>query len=325
MCCRLSLQRPKRKMRRPERRKERRRSVLTALIITLALLLAGSARAEAGGPERLPLLSLPAVGAAGEAGGLPLQVRSEEGDVLQAEVSGLMRQPFAEVAQVLTDPANWCDFVPLSFNVKACTFSAGPKKAVLTFYAGRKFYQPPADAHSLSYAFTVEEASEEGLRIALRALEGPFGTRDYRIELDILPAGEGTALRLCSSYRPSLRSKLATEGYLATLGRNKIGFSVSGRDETGQPLYVQGVKGIVERNAVRYFLALQAFLGTRHIQPGERFEARLRAWFDMTEAFRAQLHEMERGDYLQMKRRERANQLRLQQTLSRETVAARFD
>jgi hypothetical protein len=69
----------------------------------------------------------------------------------------------------------------------------------------------------------------------------------------------------------------------------------------------------VERNAVRYYLALQAFLETQQLQPDLRFAAAAELWYDLTEQFHDQLYEMDRADYLDIKRRERIQQLRLQQ------------
>ena len=75
-----------------------------------------------------------------------------------------------------------------------------------------------------------------------------------------------------------------------------------------------GVRGIVERNAVRYYLALDALLRTRRLPPGKRFEARIQTWFDLAARY-PPLREMEREQYLEIKRRERENRLRLQRAL----------
>ena len=75
---------------------------------------------------------------------------------------------------------------------------------------------------------------------------------------------------------------------------------------------MEGVRGTIERNTMRYYLALQAVLETRDLPPDDRFEASIRSWFALTERYRPQLYEMEREEYLQAKRREHINQLRLQ-------------
>lgn len=252
-------------------------------------------------------------GARAELAELPLAVSSEErGNLLTAEVESRLDLPFAEVAAALTDPAAWCDFIPLTLNVKSCTWRREAQGTVLSIYAGRKAYQSPEAATRIDYRFTVQEASAQSMRILLESAEGPLGIRDSRILLSAAPAGEGTALRMTSSSRSSLRSRLATDGYLATLGREKVGFSVTDRGAEG-PRFVGGVRGMIERNSMRYYLALQAYLDTRQLPEQERFESRLLRWFSLSERYRRQLHEVEEGEYLSAKRRERRDQVRLQE------------
>jgi hypothetical protein len=97
-------------------------------------------------------------------------------------------------------------------------------------------------------------------------------------------------------------SRLAMRLYLGTLGRDKVGFTRVQRD--GQDDYVDGVRGVVERNTMRYYLAIDAYLDSLAAAPGGQLERRLRAWFDATERYPRQLHEVERDAYLRMKREE---------------------
>jgi len=94
------------------------------------------------------------------------------------------------------------------------------------------------------------------------------------------------------------------QGYLATVGREKVGFTVVGRQSDGRPVYVDNVRGVVERNAMRYYLAIDAYLGSLVAPQAERQERRLVEWFDGTERYPRQLHELERDEYLAMKRGE---------------------
>jgi hypothetical protein len=289
-----------------------RRPAPARLLILLLFALAFSLPASAVDSRPQPTGLYAATRA--ELASLPLTVRSEErGELLTAEVEGRLAIPFAEAA-ALGDPAAWCDFLPLTLNVKSCTWSQDAEGVVLSIYAGRKTFQPPEAATRLDYHIRVEESSPQRLRILLEAAEGPLGIRDSRIELAAAPAGAGTALRLVSSYKSSLRSRLATDTYLSTLGREKVGFSAAGEG----PRLVRGVKGMIERNAMRYYLALQAYLDTRALPEAQRFEARLRAWFGLSERYRRQLHEVEEGEYLAAKRRERQEQARLQERFFRD-------
>jgi hypothetical protein len=62
------------------------------------------------------------------------------------------------------------------------------------------------------------------------------------------------------------------------------------------------MRGMVERNAMRYYLAVEAFLGALAVPEPERTEKRLHDWFDSTQVYARQLRELDRNEYLQMKR-----------------------
>ncbi len=38
------------------------------------------------------------------------------------------------------------------------------------------------------------------------------------------------------------------QGYLNTIGRDKVGFSITGYGSDGQPIYQDGMRGVIERN-----------------------------------------------------------------------------
>jgi hypothetical protein len=57
----------------------------------------------------------------------------------------------------------------------------------------------------------------------------------------------------------------------------------------------------MERNTMRYYLAIDAYLNSLAAPAGERVRRRLDDWFSMTEKYRRQLHEMDREEYLAMK------------------------
>jgi len=97
------------------------------------------------------------------------------------------------------------------------------------------------------------------------------------------------------------------QGYLATVGASKVGFTVTG-NEGGQPSYIGGVRGVVERNTMRYYLAIDSYLKEMDAAPGDQQERRLRNWFSATERYARQLREVEREDYMEMKRAEIARQ-----------------
>jgi hypothetical protein len=113
-----------------------------------------------------------------------------------------------------------------------------------------------------------------------------------------------TFIHFSYSYGYGLVGRLAIQAYLDTIGRNKVGFSVASTAADGRPVYVGGRRGLIERNSMRYFLAIDAYLGTRSAPPPARFEKSLRNWFAAVERYPRQLHEMELNEYLDMKRKE---------------------
>ncbi|MDH5765913.1 MAG: hypothetical protein OEZ38_07850, partial [Gammaproteobacteria bacterium] len=155
---------------------------------------------------------------------------SEQDDLLSAEVNSLLAVPFDVVVSALAQAGNWCQVLPLHFNIKACTLKNQGSHDLLTVYSGRKIYETPADSYAMTYQFEVIKQDDSQLSLRLHADDGPMDTHDYLIELDAMPVAEGTMLHIHSSYRPSWLSSMLTSTYLSTLGRHKTGFSLAEQD-----------------------------------------------------------------------------------------------
>ena len=291
---------------------------LTALLVALALfVLANSARALTAQQALRADYELIRPKLLHNAFGMPVYLQSREyNDVLTAEVYGRVDYPLQRVEVALAEPAGWCALLALNLNVKACVHQENAGQRSLTLYMGRKFYQPPEKAYLLHYRFQTSASTPDYFEKTLFAPEGPLGTRNYRITLQAISVPDGTLIHILSAYRSSTASRLATSIYLATLGNGKIGFSRDGVDGNGQPRYVEGVRGTIERNVMRHYLALQAALETLQLPAEQRFAARLQRWFALTERYHMQLYEMQQDDYLDAKRREHINQQRLQEAQS---------
>ena len=230
---------------------------------------------------------------------------SQHGDTLQGDVYAVLDYPFATVTEALKNPADWCDIMLLPFNTKYCRAAGSDDQAVLQMGIGRKYDQPAGDAYRLDFRWQPIAAQRDYFETRLTAAEGPLGTRDYRIAVSTVPLGDGhTFMRLSYSYGYGLTGRLAMQGYLATAGANKVGFTVKGRDSNGQPIYMGGVRGAVERNAMRYYLAIDAYLASLKAPSSQQQAKRIQTWFDSTERYARQLHEMDRGTYAAMKRGE---------------------
>lgn len=93
------------------------------------------------------------------------------------------------------------------------------------------------------------------------------------------------------------------QAYLATSGRDKIGFSVVGRQADGTPQFVEGLRGAVERNAMRYYLAVDAYLASAALPAPMRFETALQRWLGAIGQYPQQLAEEDLQAYVDAKRR----------------------
>ena len=68
------------------------------------------------------------------------------------------------------------------------------------------------------------------------------------------------------------------QSYLATAGSSKVGFSVVDRKADGTPVHIRNLRGVIERNTMRYYLAIEAFLGAHaapEVRPGRKTPAGL--------------------------------------------------
>jgi hypothetical protein len=219
---------------------------------------------------------------------------------LQGDVFAVLDHPFAKVSQALKDPASWCDIMLLPFNTKYCSAEGDG----LHVRIGRKYDQPVEQAYKLDFSFRNVAARNDYLETRLNAPEGPVGTRDYRIRVAAIPLPAGkTFLHLSYAYGVGTAGRLAMQAYLATAGAGKVGFSTT-KEANGQSGLTGGVRGAVERNAMRYYLAVDSYLDTMDAPAEARTDKRIQAWFDATERYPKQLREMDRSTYVAMKRNE---------------------
>lgn len=248
--------------------------------------------------------------------GFPLFLESFElDDRIRVDVYGILDFPFRSVANVLNVPANWCDIVSLHPNVKACTYQKQLDGSLLTFYIGSKTYQPLEDTHQvISHYRSIDQAGY--LDVTLNADTGPFGSKDIRMRFEALPLDGGkTFVHVRYAYSDSVVLRLVSKIYFATLGRGKVGFTVTGTDGNDGPVYIGGPRGAIERSAVRYYFAIQSFMNTLHYPEKSRFSMRTNEWYDLTTRYRKQLFDLDKKDYLTFKVKEHENQMTLQRRI----------
>lgn len=232
-------------------------------------------------------------------------VSSETRETLTGEIYALLDQPFAVVGPALANLSSWCDILILHLNVKRCRVMDSPEGATLKLRIGRKYDGQPGNAYPVAFRYSVMTTDSDYLRVALRADNGPFGTHDYRIGLETVALDDGRSfLHLAYSYGYGLVARAAMKTYLSTLARDKVGFSIVGHQPDGTPVYLGSVRGVVERNTMRYYLAIEAYLGALSVPAEQRAGKRLHDWYAAAERYPAQLHEIDRDEYLAMKLKE---------------------
>ena len=290
-------------------RRARRRLAAVRLALALAAALPGI-RAWA---QDAPADQLRARFAAAQARQLdrlldqPIYLQSAEaGNQVQGDVHALIDARFAQVRDNLVRAEHWCGVLILHLNVQYCRASGPPGQEVLDVGLGRKFDEPLDDLHWLHFSYKVAHADEGYLQVVLNAPQGPLGTHDYRLVFEAAPsADQHTVVHLGFGYGHGIAAKLAMQGYLATLGRDKVGFSISnGSSSGGQAQRVGGLRGVNERNTMRYYLAIEATLAVLALPPAQRLAQSLQHWFSATERYPRQLHEVDRAAYLATKQRQ---------------------
>ena len=224
---------------------------------------------------------------------------------LRGEVWAVVEHPFQTLHAALKGADRWCDVLILPFNVKQCRAKNLASGWSIELAIGRKYDQPLSDAHRVDFGYRVGAVTADYFQVMLNADEGPMGTRDYRIVFEATPLDERRSfMHMSYSYGFGVAARLAMQGYLGTVGRDKVGFSVVDRAADGRPVYVGSMRGVVERNTMRYYLAIDAYLASLAAPPAERVDRRLRHWFNETERYPRQLREISQGEYIAMKRRE---------------------
>lgn len=228
---------------------------------------------------------------------------------LKGEIYAVVEYPFATVNMALNNPEHWCDVLILIINIKYCHASNDKTDTALSINMGQKNDQPLADTHRVEFNYHAITTTPDYFAVQLNAATGPFGTFDYRIRIEATPLTDGrTFLHFSYTYSFGFIGRFAMQSYLSTAGRNKVGFTITDNLANGQPVYIKGVRGVVERNTMRYYLAIDAYLAAMITLPKNQLEQRLQCWYNGTQQYARQLHEVERDEYLEMKYKEHLRQ-----------------
>ena len=223
--------------------------------------------------------------------GRPLHVESSaSGGAHDGQIYAVIEQPFERVAKSLARPESWCEILRLQVNVKRCSASEGLLTAMVT----RKPRDSVDEAHRVELGFEPAVARGDYLGVAMKAADGPLGTRDYELRFEATPLGSKTTfVHMSYAYHLGFMARRAMDAYLAGSGRERRGFSVDG-----------GERGVVERGAMRYYLSIEAFLDSLAAPAGERLEKRLHDWYAAISRYPQLQEHVGRDEYVEMKLKE---------------------
>jgi hypothetical protein len=237
---------------------------------------------------------------ANNAFGGPIVLQSQETSRrVDGDVFAVLDHPFANVNAALSDPGRWCDVLILHLNTKYCRRTLEGTATHIELRVGKKTEQPLKSASLLDFAWKPAAPRPDYLVVQMEAADGPYDTSDYQLVAEAVPLDAAhTFLHMGYSFGFGGASSLAMKLYLATIGHDKVGFTQTDHQ------YVGGMRGVTERNTMRYYLAIDAYLHSLSAPPGQQLDKRFAAWFDATERYPRQLHEVERDEYLRMKRNE---------------------
>lgn len=217
---------------------------------------------------------------------------------ISGNVYSVVNYQYSQVRTALDTPTEWCEVLSLHLNVKYCRALSNNRIEV---YAGTKKTQPLKDTYHMEYNFKPVINNSTYMQVVMDAESGPIGTSDYYMMMEAIPLQNNkTFIHVKYSYHFGTMAKLATNLYLDTVGSGKEGFTIIGKKIDGKPKYVSGMRGAIERNTMRYYLAIDAYMGSLSAPPTQQREKRLKAWFMATERY-PQLYEITEQQYLNMK------------------------
>jgi len=231
----------------------------------------------------------------------------ESPSLVKGEIYAVMDYPFATVNGTFNDslqgPVNWCAALMLHPNIKYCRVSdANNGNTLIVNISRRPVAEKLASTYLVQFDYDATNTSPGYLQVKLHADSGPLNTRDYRIVLEAVSlSGDRTFLHLTYAYSYDMIGRLAMKACLATIGRGKVGFTNIADPSATQAEYVGGARGLMERNTMRYYLAIDAYLSAMSSPPDKRLEQSLSNWFNASEQYPRQLHEVDRLPYMQMK------------------------
>lgn len=238
-----------------------------------------------------------------------IYIESKDDDKhLAIELYVYMTYQYRDISGLLASTESLCELFMLILNVKGCVHGNKKGERTIRLYAGSKGYTPKYRIMQLNALHRVEHRDQHYILARLMAKADKSGNREFEASMEATSYKSGTLVHIMALYRPTFASRIATGTYLRTLGRKKVGFSVIGKGKSGEPVYIKGMPAMIERNAVRSILALEACLAHRESDEQVRLQSRLARWAKLTASHPRQLYVMSQTEYISMKIREQDRQ-----------------
>jgi hypothetical protein len=232
----------------------------------------------------------------------PLKISSQETiEHLSSDLFAVVEYDMATVNSAAISSERWCEVMLLLSNSKACEAKSDKVNDTLNVIISSSKTADSSGATPTEFKLRVQSATQDYLDAALVANTGPMGTSNISLRLQAIPlTGSRSFVHLHYAYDTQWLGRMAMQTYLQTMGRGKVGFtSVNG--ENVRAKYIDGARGVIERNTMRYFLGFDCALAF-NIQPtSQRFSSMAKCWYEQVEKYPVQLHEMQRNEYLHMK------------------------
>ena len=271
--------------------------VLSATLAAACVAWSAPAAAQEGAAALRAFYEKSAPSLASSPFGRPLLLSSAETDKgLKGEVYGVLDRSMEEIDRALDTPTRWCEMLMLHLNNRRCRADDAKQTVILSVV--RKYDVPVEEAADLTFNVRASAPSPEYFDTTLTSGKGPYGTSNYRISLQGIPLDNGKSfIHFSYAYDQGGSTSLASKTYLATFGSGKVGFTVVGKNRAGEPELVDGMLALIERNAMRYFLAVDAYTAV----PGD-VEKQLALWHAGAQKYPRQLNDYTEANYLKFKR-----------------------
>ena len=180
---------------------------------------------------------------------------------VKGDAYAVVAQPYSAVAQVLQGTGRLCDILILHVDIKNCRARRVGSENTLSVVIGSQVEQSPEGRPPTRFHHRVLSAIRIISQWCSMRRRGRWARR---ITASCSKPSRATRraafLHLSYSYAQRRGGADRDTGIPRHAGRDKVGFSIVGRKPDGAPVYIGNERGMIERNTMRYYLAIEAYL-----------------------------------------------------------------